>query len=206
MKGVERIPWFYDAFMRLVGPFGLDRWRRLLLAQARGRTLEVGCGTGLNLPSYGPGVRPVGLDPHLELLLVARRRAPGVPLVVASAEALPFRRDAFDTVVSSLVFCSVPDPRRGLREIGRVLHQEGRLHMLEHVRHRGLRGRLQDWIQPSWTWISGCHPNRETEANVEAVGFRIERESRRVSGMMRLFTARGPEARPEPAREPSRSR
>jgi ubiquinone/menaquinone biosynthesis C-methylase UbiE len=190
MRGCEQIPWLYDAFMHLAEPFGLGRWRRRLLDGARGRVLEVGCGTGRNLPLYPPGSRVVGLDVHLEVLPAARRRAPGVPLVVASAEALPFRPEVFDAVVSSLVFCSVPDPHRGLREIDRVLHHAGRLHMMEHVRHRGLRGHFQDWIQPAWTWFTGgCHPNRDTETTVAEAGFHVAEEDRRASGSMRLFTA-----------------
>ena len=190
MRGVENIPWAYDAFMALVEPFGLGRWRRRLLRGASGRTLEVGCGTGRNLPLYAADAAVVALDPDLRVLLAARRRAAG-PLVAARAEALPFRADAFDHVVSSLVFCSVPDPGRGLREVGRVLAARGRLHMMEHVRHqRPLLSRLQDVLQPPWTWISGgCHPNRDTEDAVEAAGFAIDPESRRASGVMRLFTA-----------------
>ncbi len=176
--------------MDLTEPFGLGRWRRKLLAKAAGRTLEVGCGTGRNLPLYPSEARVVAFDPDLRMLLAARRRAAG-PLVVASAEALPFRATSFDSVVSSLVFCSVGDPHRGLRETGRVLAAGGRLHMMEHVRHhRPFLARLQDVYQPVWTWIAGgCHPNRDTEAAVEAAGFTIDPETRRASGVMRLFTA-----------------
>ncbi len=190
MRGVEHIPWAYDAFMSLTEPFGLGRWRRRLLSAARGRIFEVGCGTGRNLPLYPPAARVVGSDPDLRVLLAARRRASG-PLVVAGAERLPFRAGSFETAVSSLVFCSVAEPGRGLREIGRVLVPGGRLRMMEHVRHRRpFLARLQDAGQPVWTWITGgCHPNRDTEAVVEAAGFTIDRETRQASGTMRLFTA-----------------
>jgi ubiquinone/menaquinone biosynthesis C-methylase UbiE len=122
----------------------------------------------------------------------ARRRAPTVPLIVGSAEALPFRDGVFDTVVSGLVFCSVPDPHRGLAEIRRVLRPEGTLRMLEHVRStRPWKGWFQDLVQPLWTWLTGgCRPNRETERTVEAAGFRIEPEGRRARGDMRRFAAR----------------
>ncbi len=197
MRGLEQIPWFYDAFMYLADTLGgLGRWRRKLVGNAcrgpdRGRTLEVGCGTGRNLPLYSDDTRLVAFDVHIEILGAARRRAPQVPLMVASAEALPFRSGSFDNVVSGLVFCSVPDPVRGLREIRRVLRSEGRLHMMEHVRARGrLRSRFQDWIQPVWTQVTGgCRPNRDTEANVEIAGFRIDRDRCREKGTMRLFTA-----------------
>ncbi len=191
MRGIEQIPWLYDGFMRLMEPLGLGRWRRRLTAAARGRVLEVGCGTGRNLPLYGRECRPVALDPNLEVVRAARRRAPAVPLVVARAEALPFRPGSFDVVVSGLVFCSVAEPRRGLEEIGRVLGAGGTLRMLEHVRYRNrLLGRLQDAAQPFWTWLTGgCHPNRETEAEVERAGFRIDETSRRARGTLRLFSA-----------------
>lgn len=193
MRGVEQIPWLYDAFAVVQEWLGLGRWRRWLAEGASGRTLEVGCGTGRNLPLLAPRAAPlVGIDPHLDALRAARRRAPGVPLVVASAEALPFRRGAFDTVVSALVFCSVPDPARGLAEVRRVLAPGGTLRMMEHVRHRGaLRGRLQDLVQPAWTAIAGgCHPNRDTERGVEAAGFEIRAETRRERGVLRRFSAR----------------
>ena len=192
MRGVEQIPWFYDGFMSLVEPFGLGRWRQRLVTGAEGRVLEVGSGTGRNLPLYDAGTRVVGLEPELDSLLAARRRHPGAMLVVGSAEALPFRTETFDTVVSCLVFCSVPDPLRGLREVGRILRRNGELRMMEHVRHTGLfRGRVQDWIQPLWTRIAGgCHPNRDTEATVVEAGFRIDPKGRRAKGTLRRFTAR----------------
>jgi ubiquinone/menaquinone biosynthesis C-methylase UbiE len=194
MRGIEHVPWLYDAFMRLMEPFGLARWRRRLVAAAGGRVLEVGCGTGLNLPLYADGCRPVAVDPDYAVLRAARRRAPDVPLAMARAEALPFRGGTFDTVVSSLVFCSVDDPRHGLAELGRVLRPGGTLRMLEHVRHRNrLLARVQDVAQPAWTWLTGgCRPNRDTEAEVERAGFRIIASTRRASGAMRLFSASPP--------------
>jgi SAM-dependent methyltransferase len=197
VRGVEQIPWLYDAACAVSEWTGLGRWRRWLVEGARGRTLDLGCGTGRNLPLYGPGVRVVGVDPAWPVLGRARRRAPGVPLVRARAEALPFRSGVFDTVVSGLVFCSVPDPARGLSEVRRVLRPGGRLRMLEHVRStRPWRGRVQDAIQPCWTWVmGGCRPNRETERTVEAAGFVIEADGRRARGDMRRFAARPIEGR-----------
>jgi SAM-dependent methyltransferase len=191
MRGVEQIPWLYDALCALCEATGLARWRIWLVSGARGSVLDLGCGTGRNLPLLPAGTRAVGLEPSWETLQRARRRAPGVPLVVGSAEALPFRAAAFDTVLSGLVFCSVPDATRGLREVRRVLRPDGQLRMLEHVRAaRAWEARLQDLLQPAWTRITGgCHPNRETERAVEAGSFRIEAQSRRAKGNMRRFVA-----------------
>ena len=199
MRGLEQIPWLYDAGMSLLERGGLGRWRTWLAKGATGRTLDLGTGTGRTLPLYPPGVRAVAVDPHLENLPRARARAPGVALVVARAEALPFRDRAFDTVVSGLVLCSVSDLDRALAEARRVLRPGGALRLLEHVRAHGVRGALQDLVQPAWTRISGgCHPNRETEAAVERAGFRIERDSVRRSGTMRRLQARAPAASATP--------
>jgi ubiquinone/menaquinone biosynthesis C-methylase UbiE len=192
MRGIEQIPWLYDAICAFAEAAGLARWRHWLVAGARGRTLDLGCGTGRNLPLAPTGVTLIGLDLSSDALRRARRRAPHVPLVLASAEALPFRDGSFDTVLSGLVFCSVPDARRGLDEIRRVLRSDGRLRMLEHVRStRPWKARFQDRIAPIWLRVSGgCHPNRETEATVAAAGFEIDPDSRRAAADMRRFSAR----------------
>ena len=192
MRGVEQIPWLYDACCALIERFGLGRWRRWLVGGAAGRTLDVGCGTGRNLPLFDARARVIGLDPTRDSLLAARRRAPGVPLIQGDAQALPFRDGVFDTVVSGLVFCSVPDPARGLAEVKRVLRPGGTLRMLEHVRAAGgLKARVQDRWQPLWTRLSGgCYWNRETERTVEAAGFAIDAATRRARGDMRRFVAR----------------
>ena len=192
MRGIEQIPWLYDMVCAACEAAGLAKWRRWLVAGARGRVLDLGCGTGRNLPLLSPGTMSVALDPSWEALQRARRRAPRIPLVVGSAEALPFRDATFDTVLSGLAFCSVPDPRRGLLEVKRVLGRHGQLRMLEHVRsRRPWKAWLQDSLQPAWTGLTGgCHPNRDTERAVEAGGFRIEDEGRRAKGDMRRFSAR----------------
>ena len=192
MRGIEQIPWLYDACCAVCERVGLGRWRRWLVEGAEGAVLDVGCGTGRNLPLLRPGVRVIGLELSAEALARARRRAPGVPLVQGDAEALPFRSGVFDTVMSGLVFCSVPDAARGLAEVKRVLRPAGRLRMLEHVRsRRAWKAAFQDRVQPLWTWASGgCRPNRDTERAVEAAGFVIEAGSRSEMADMRRFSAR----------------
>jgi ubiquinone/menaquinone biosynthesis C-methylase UbiE len=192
VRGIEQIPWLYEILCSLCEWGGLAKWRRLLVAGADGAVLDLGSGTGRNLSLLERGAQPVALDISLEALQWARRRAPAVPLVVGRVEELPFRTATFDTVLSGLVFCSVADPRRALAEVKRVLRPDGELRMLEHVRSCiPWRARLQDFIQPVWTWMAGgCHPNRDTERTVEAAGFRIEPERRRAKGTNRLFAAR----------------
>jgi ubiquinone/menaquinone biosynthesis C-methylase UbiE len=192
MRGVEQIPWLYDLLAALAERGQIGRWRRWLTAGAQGWTLDVGTGTGRNLPLFPAGTFVVAVDPSLSALRRARRRAPGAALTAASVEALPFRDGVFDTIASSLVFCSVPDPDRGLAEVRRVLRPFGHLRMLEHVRSVvPWRAWCQDLIQPVWTRVmGGCHPNRETERAVEAAGFRIDALERRARGGLRRFGAR----------------
>lgn len=192
MKGVEQIPWLYDAYMALVDRGGFARWRGWLAGGAEGEVLEVGCGTGRNLPHYERPDRVVALELDPGMLSRARGRSPGIRFVVGDAEALPFAAGAFDTVVSALVFCSVPRPGRGLAEIRRVLRSGGSLRMMEHVRSEvGPVAWLQDLVQPAWTLVSGgCHPNRETEEEVRRAGFELEPQDRRAKRSMRRFSAR----------------
>jgi ubiquinone/menaquinone biosynthesis C-methylase UbiE len=191
MRGLEQIPWLYDLGLSFLERGRLGRWRRWLVEGATGRTLELGVGTGRDLPLYPSGQPVFGLDPHPQNVEASLARAPRVPLVLGRAETLPFRDGTFDTVVSSLVFCSVDDPVQGLREIRRVLRPGGRLRMMEHVRARGFAGRIQDLIQPAWTWATGgCRPNRETERTLAEAGFEIEPASRRRRGAFVRLDAR----------------
>lgn len=191
MRGVEQIPWVYDAMCSVMEATGFKRWRDWLTGGVKGKTLEVGCGTGRNLPRYPKDAFVVALEPEPHALRKAMKRAPQMMFVRGSAEALPFREGAFDTAVSGLVFCSVPRPEVGLQEIKRTLKDDGRLRMIEHVRSEGWYGGVQDFLQPAWTKVAGgCHPNRRTVEAVEAAGFEIEEEGRRSDGTMRRFSAK----------------
>ena len=192
MRGAEQIPWLYDPAVALLERLGLGRWRRWLAAGARGRTLDLGCGTGRNLPLLPDSTVAVGVDPCSQSLARARRRSPRALLVRARAEALPFKGGAFDTVVSGLVLCSVTDPAVAASEMLRVLAAGGTVRALEHVRSPlPWKARIQDWTQPAWTVFSGgCHPNRETERTLEAAGLAIDPATRRARDTMRRFEAR----------------
>lgn len=166
----------YDRMFAAVEDGGLREIRARLLADASGRTLEVGAGTGLDLPHYPDAVSELVLtepDPHMARRLrdavASSPFASRARVVEAPAEALPFEAGSFDTVVSGLVLCSVEDPERTLAEIARVLCPGGRLLFLEHVRapEGSTRARWQDRLERPWGLIAGgCHPNRRT---VEAI-------------------------------------
>jgi ubiquinone/menaquinone biosynthesis C-methylase UbiE len=192
VRGAEQIPWLYDAAMAVLERLGLGPWRLWLAEGASGRTLDLGCGTGRNLPLLPAGARAVGVDPCAQSLARARRRAPAALLVQARAEALPFRDGAFDTVASGLVLCSVTDPRAAAAEMLRVLAPGGSVRALEHVRSPlPWKARLQDLSQPAWSALSGgCHPNRDTERTLEEAGLVIDPATRRARDTMRRFEAR----------------
>ena len=153
--------------------------RARLLTEARGTVLEVGGGTGANLQHYGVAERVtvVEPDPYMRKRLGPKSVAASVPVEVsaAGAESLPFADGSFDTVVSTLVLCTVPDQGSALREIRRVLRPDGRLLFIEHVRAPGSMARWQYRINPLWKRINGgCHLNRDTVAAMKGAGFEME--------------------------------
>jgi ubiquinone/menaquinone biosynthesis C-methylase UbiE len=164
----------YDRLLADSEKAGLADMRAELLASATGRTLELGGGTGANLDFYPAAVTELVLtepDPHMAKRLRAKLddQLPAYPtqVVEAAAEDLPFGDASFDTVVSTLVLCTVSDPERAVAEARRVLNEGGRLLFIEHVRDAegSRRARWQDRLERPWGWVSGgCHPNRDTGA------------------------------------------
>ena len=153
--------------------------RSRLLSGVRGAVLEIGGGTGANLPHYREAGRVVVAepDPFMRRRLRPKLDRTRVPaeLSEAGAEALPFEDASFDAVVSTLVLCTVGDQRAALAEVRRVLRPDGRLLFVEHVRGEGLAARFQDGVEPLWTrMFGGCHPNRDTVRSIEEAGFEIE--------------------------------
>lgn len=157
-------------------------YRQRLISSARGRVLEIGVGSGLNLPLYTSAVRHViGLDTSPRLLSMARKVHPGarVPteLIEGSAEALPVDDQSIDTVVSTWTLCSIPDVVAALQEMRRVLKPSGELLFVEHGRSPDEKvRRWQNRLTPLWKRVSGgCHLNRPIRDLLEQAGFRIER-------------------------------
>jgi ubiquinone/menaquinone biosynthesis C-methylase UbiE len=169
----------YDRQVAKVEQAGLGELRQMLLADASGRVLEVGSGTGANLPFYGPGVESLTVtEPEPAMLRRleqrVREQAPRAKVVRAPAEQLPFEDDAFDVAVSTLVLCGVDDQGRALRELRRVLRPGGRLIFIEHVRsdEPGL-ARWQDRLNGLNRFVACCDCNRRTLDSIKAEGFEV---------------------------------
>lgn len=159
----------------------LHPFRQRVVGAAEGRVLEIGIGSGLNLPLYGPAVRTViGLEPSPELLHMARGRAAGAPVPVelleASAEALPLESASIDTAVTTWTLCTIRDASRALAELRRVLKPGGVLLFVEHGRApEPSVARWQDRLDPVWRRIAGgCHLNRKIDDLIAGSGFRFD--------------------------------
>jgi SAM-dependent methyltransferase len=170
----------YDRGLKATEEAGLGQMRAELLAGAGGRTIELGAGTGINLDLYPDAVEELVLvepDPHMakrlrERLSQSSRQA---TIVEAPAERLPFESASFETAVSTLVLCTVPDPVAAIAELERVLKPGGRLLFIEHVRSEdaALAG-WQDRLEKPWRFLGdGCHCNRNTLATLGASRLKV---------------------------------
>jgi ubiquinone/menaquinone biosynthesis C-methylase UbiE len=169
---------YYD-LMEIISERTFSSWRRELLAFAKGKVLEVGVGTGKNFPYYPDGVDVTGLDIADKMLFHAQLRADklGFPvhLMEGDVQSLPFPENSFDTAVATFVFCSVPNPVLGLKELGRVVRSSGEILLLEHVRiDRPVIGLLMDLLNPAFVHLLGPNINRRTVENVEKAGLLIQ--------------------------------
>jgi len=186
---------WYDLTQWPMEAFGLGRLRQRLWEQVQGqRVLEVGVGTGRNLPYYPAQSRVVAIDLSPGMLRRALKRADRlgrhVDFILADAQHLPFREGSFDTVTATCVFCSVPDPAQGLRELGRVSRRDGSTLLLEHVRARNpLLGKVMDWMNPVAVRMSGANINRRTVENVKLAGLAVEREDSFMMSIVKMLRA-----------------
>ena len=182
-KGHRLFAAVYDRLNAQAERTWLGSRRAGLIGQARGDVLEIGAGTGANLRHYRDVTRVVVAepDPAMRARLTNHLASATVPVEVSDdpAERLGFLDASFDTVVATLVLCSVVDPDAALAEIRRVLRPGGRLLVLEHVRGEGRRARWQDRVTPLWRRVgAGCHPNRDTQAAIVRAGFHLGHEER----------------------------
>jgi SAM-dependent methyltransferase len=169
----------YDPLLARPAERWEGRYRSELCGGAEGLVLEIGAGTGMNFSHYSAVAGVVAIEPEPRMLTQAKRQAESDPapivLVRASGERLPFKNGTFDTVVCSLVLCTIPDHRQGISEIRRVLKPDGSLRFYEHVRAGGGRAaRWQDRLERPWGFFGGgCHPNRDTLGALVDEGFTV---------------------------------
>ncbi|WNF38537.1 class I SAM-dependent methyltransferase [Bacillaceae bacterium IKA-2] len=170
---------YYDAFMKPFEHRYITKWRKELLTHARGKVLEIGAGTGINFPHYRQCEEVVALEPNPFMIEMAevRRKQATIPITILAgkAEVLPFANEQFDTIVVTLVLCSVDDPKRALAEMKRVLKTNGTLLFIEHVKMKQpILATLQNMLTPVWKRIGdGCHLNRDTEQTIKDAGLNI---------------------------------
>jgi ubiquinone/menaquinone biosynthesis C-methylase UbiE len=184
----------YDAVFTRVERKGLRAMRKDLLRQCTGDVLEIGAGTGLNVGHNDAGLARLVLtepEPHMAAKLRATVRRAGIAaqVIEAPAESLPFPDASFDTVVSTLVLCTVPAPDAAIREVRRVLKPGGRFLFIEHVRSDSRRlARWQDRLRGPWSVFAyGCQCNRNTLETIRH-GFTTEQVSRdRLIGLTPLL-------------------
>jgi ubiquinone/menaquinone biosynthesis C-methylase UbiE len=193
----DRIAAPYDRGMAPLERLWLREFRRRLIPMATGRVLEIGVGTGANLPFYSAATCVAAIDESPDMLEVAARQAARLSTCVylnqMDVEELAFPHGAFDTVVTSLVLCSVVHQDRALAELRRVLREPGgRLLLLEHQRpRRPLAAGLVDLVNIPWLAFNGrCHLNRDTQAAIVRAGFQLERVENKLGGLFRLIVAR----------------
>ncbi|HWB68619.1 MAG TPA: class I SAM-dependent methyltransferase [Solirubrobacterales bacterium] len=171
----------YDRALQATEEAGLRDMRSSVLADAGGRTVDLGAGTGANLGLFPAAVEELTLvepDPHMLKSLRAKVLEQGLEaeIVPAGAEDLPFADDSFDTAVFTLVLCTVPDPAKALAEAARVLKPGGKVLFIEHVRsEKPALARWQDRFEGPWRFLGdGCHCNRDTIAAIEASPLQLQ--------------------------------
>lgn len=167
-----------------------DDWREWVTDKARGLVLEIGAGDGVNLPYYHPDARVIVTEPDadsMELITESLgEREDNVTLAQVDAEDLPFPDASFDAVVGTLVFCTIPNAPRALKEVRRVLKPNGSLRLVEHVRAKNPLGRaFMQLANPAWHWMTGgCNINRDTLRAVRAAGFDVIGLHKQMMGLI----------------------
>ncbi len=185
---------FYDLMEFPMEFFWFRRWRKRLFRSVRGpRVLEVGIGTGKNLKYYTQKFWAIGMDLSEGMMSKAKplAKAKGISMAQMDAQHLAFRDNTFDTVVVTFVFCSVPDPIKGLKEIRRVVKPDGQILLLEHVLPKyPLLARIFNKLDSFISTRSGVHINRKTSENIRISGFKLNRDENLLFSIFRFFCAK----------------
>ncbi len=180
-KRYNRIARFFDLSEAMMERGKMGEWRKMVWQQAKGKVLEVGVGTGKSIQYYPEGIEVTAIDFSEKMLEKAKVKAKQldkkVDLRLMDAQKLEFPDETFDTVVTTCVFCSVPDPVKGLQEIQRVLKKDGQIIMLEHVRSRKpFVGKVMDLMNPVVVRMVGANINRNTVENLRKAGLKVDVE------------------------------
>ncbi|MHB1417358.1 MAG: class I SAM-dependent methyltransferase [Chloroflexota bacterium] len=191
----DRLARFYDLMEARMERSRTAGWRERLWTQVTGpRVLEVGVGTGKNIPYYPSDIEVVAIDFSPRMLERARRRAAAldrqVDLRLMDVQHLEFGDDTLDTVLATCVFCSVPDPVQGFRELRRVTKPAGKILLLEHVRPGGALGTAADIANPLVVRMMGANINRRTLDNLDRAGIAIESVENLWRDVVKLIVAR----------------
>lgn len=189
----------YDESMAFFERTFIGDGRSWITSRARGRVLEIAVGTGIDLPLYPSDVSITGLDLSPEMLTIARRRATGLgrdaEFVVGDAQELPFADGSFDSVVTALALCSIPDPAKAIGEMRRVLVPGGRLLLLDHIRSSWPPLVAGQWLVERITIpVAGEHFTRRQLPDVTAAGFEVLESERSRAGIIERIHARKPAA------------
>ncbi|HEX3015351.1 MAG TPA: class I SAM-dependent methyltransferase [Desulfobacteria bacterium] len=187
-KRYNRTAKIYDLMDRMIKP----DLRSRVLGLAAGKVLEVGVGTGNNLRYYPEGCEVTGIDLSPGMLAKAKAKVKeakvAVTLLEMDAQNLKFPDNHFDTVVATCVFCSVPDPLKGLQEIKRVCKPNGKVILLEHVRSENpILGKIMDILDPLTVRLIGPHINRRTVENVQKTGMKIQSVEDQKTKILKLI-------------------
>nr|WP_088187881.1 class I SAM-dependent methyltransferase [Desulfosporosinus sp. FKA] len=187
-KRYNRTSIFYDVMDQMIK----SDTRKTILSQAIGKVLEVGVGTGKNLEFYPSDCQVTGIDLSPGMLEKARIKANKlnlpVNLIEMDAQHMDFSDHHFDTVVATCVFCSVPDPIKGLKEIKRVCKRNGKIILLEHVRSDNpVLGKIMDILDPLTVRMMGPHINRRTVENIEKAGIHIQSVQNQGINILKLI-------------------
>ncbi len=189
-KRYNRTSRFYDMMDRMIKP----DLRTKVIRQATGKVLEIGVGTGNNLAFYPPGCEVTAIDLSPGMLEKAKGKVRDVKipvkLIEMDAQNLQFPDNTFDTVVATCVFCSIPDPIKGLKEIKRVCKRRGKVILLEHVRSDNpILGKIMDTLDPLIVRMIGPHINRRTVENVSSAGLNIKNVDTQHLKILKLIVA-----------------